>query len=137
MSYDPNYDPFEQDKSGLSDPTQNTQYMVGPGVNASKGNNWTEYPAAYDAMPIGSYKKVTRDSDGNYIGGLDCTAIPIGHVVKLEFASFDEIYKLGIEGRHDRTDELGNLYPDGPKGIYYFSAENAHDGKCEGNNCSL
>jgi hypothetical protein len=120
--YDPNYDPFEQDKSGLSDPTQNTQYMVGPGVNASKGNNWTEYPAAYDAMPIGSYKKVTRDSDGNYIGGLDCTAIPIGHVVKLEFASFDEIYKLGIEGN---------------RGIYYFSAENAHDGKCEGNNCSL
>ena len=110
--------------------------MVGPGINASQGDNWTDYPHGFDTMPVGSYKTIVRNEgeEGGYVGGLDCEAIPIGHVVKLEFASFDDIYRLGIEGRHD--DSESDLYPKGPKGIYYFSAQNAHDGKCEGS-CTL
>ena len=125
-----NANPFEVNPN-----LDNIQYMVGPGINASQGDNWTDYPQAFDTMPIGSYKTVVRNTNGGYVGGLDCEAIPIGHVVKLEFSSFDEIYKLGIEGRH--ADDESSIWPKGPKGIYYFSAENAHDGKCEGNNCTL
>tara|TARA_R110002051_G_scaffold325693_2_gene430261 strand:+ start:27 stop:1952 length:1926 start_codon:yes stop_codon:yes gene_type:complete len=130
------FNPFESRISGQQ--PDNVQYMVGPGINASQGNNWTDYPQAFDSMPIGSYKTVARNvgpgGTGPYIGGLDCPAIPLGHVVKLEFASFDEIYRLGIEGRHQAQHEY---YPSGPKGIYYFSAENAHDGKCDGSNCTV
>ena len=127
--------PFEgADTSG--DNLDNIQYMVGPGINASQGDNWTDYPHGFDTMPVGSYKTIARNDGGatGYIGGLNCEAIPIGHVVKLEFASFDDIYRLGIEGRHD--DSESDIYPKGPKGIYYFSAQNAHDGKCEGS-CTL
>jgi len=128
--------PFEVVTDTSGDNLDNIQYMVGPGINASQGDNWTDYPHGFDTMPVGSYKTIARNDgeDGGYIGGLNCEAIPIGHVVKLEFASFDDIYRLGIEGRHD--DSESDIYPKGPKGIYYFSAQNAHDGKCEGS-CTL
>jgi len=139
-----NEDPFE----GAGRNMRNVQYMVGPGINASDSDAkiggadandvdvWTEYPGDFDTMPIGSYKTVRRNSDGSYLGSLECEAIPLGHVVKMEFASFDEIYKLGIEGRHDDP-EAPSGYNKGPRGIYYFSAENAHDGKCSGEGCII
>ena len=115
---DHGFNPFESAVDG--EQPDKTQYMVGPGVNASESFLGVDYPAAYDTMPIGSYKKVSD------VGSLVCNAVPLGYVVKLEFASFDEIHRLGIESK-----STGSPYGS-PNGIYYFSVANAHDGMCEG-----
>ena len=118
----------------------NVQYLVGPGINASHGDDMTEYPDAFDTMPIGSYKEVNRNSDGEYLGPLLCEAIPVGHVVQMNAmvqgtygypsSIVEKFYRHGIDAdSSDYTNAHSRI-------LYYFSVANAHDGNCTGS-CTL
>ena len=90
--------------------------LVGPGVNANKDS--TDYPRGYTPNPIGSYH-IT--STGDY-----CPQTSIGQVVNLSAIDQDDLSLFGLKLTQ------GNGFTGEKKKIYYFSAENAHDGLCEG-----
>jgi hypothetical protein len=110
------------------------QYLVGPGINASHGDDMTEYPDAFDTMPIGSYKEVNRNTDGEYLGPLLCEAIPVGHVVQMNVMvqENEKFYQHGIDLGYPTE----YSYESGTRVLYYFSVANAHDGNCTGS-CTL
>ena len=107
-------------QNDFSEQTEFRENLIGPGINAN--SDLTEYPSSFDMMPIGGYKPVES-------GGVGCSAIPFGHIVKLSSVSYDDLMKVGMEPRN---------YPveTNQKRFFYFSSENAHDGNCSGE-CEL
>lgn len=101
--------------------TLEQEHLVGPGINANSAK--TEYPDAFDMMPVGGYKKV---SDGTQVV---CSATPFGHIVKMSSVSYDDVMKVGIEPRSFPITAK-------EKRFFYFATENAHDGNCTGQ-CEL
>ena len=104
--------------------------LVGPGVNATK-KEYTDYPDAFTMMPVGSYRRVEKSgSEGNITYGekLDCSAIPIGQIVRISTISYDDLVKYGLDTRDFASRQ--------DKKLYYFNATNAHDGMCDGT-CSF
>ena len=101
--------------------TLEEDHLVGPGINAN--SNTTEYPDAFDMMPIGAYKKSTTESN------VECSATAFGHVVRMSSVSYDDLLNVGIEPRNFPVEAKN-------KRFFYFSAENAHDGNCTGQ-CEL
>ena len=77
-------------------------------------------------MPIGGYKRLT-EVEGDI--DLECSATPFGHIVKMSSVSYEDAFKVGIEPRNYPIDST-------QKRFFYFSAENAHDGNCDGS-CAL
>jgi len=108
------------EEDGLPDIPDNPPYekeadtLVGPGVNTNKDS--TDYPRGYTPNPIGSYH-IT--STGDY-----CPQTSIGQVVNLSVIDETDLTLFGLKLTQGYTGEK--------KKIYYFSAENAHDGLCEG-----
>jgi len=108
------------EEDGLPDIPDNPPYekeadtLVGPGVNTNKDS--TDYPRGYTPNPIGSYH-IT--STGDY-----CPQTSIGQVVNLSVIDQTDLTLFGLK--------LTQGYTGDKKKIYYFSAENAHDGLCEG-----
>jgi len=100
------------------------EVLIGPGINAN--DTESEYPASFDMMPIGGYKRLT-DLEGDI--DLECSATPFGHIVKMSSVSYEDAFKVGIEPRNYPIDST-------QKRFFYFSAENAHDGNCDGS-CAL
>lgn len=114
----------------FTDPSTNAnakypqEVLIGPGINAN--DTETEYPASFDMMPIGGYKRLTEaqgDTD------LECSATPFGHIVKMSSVSYEDAFKIGIEPRNYPIEST-------EKRFFYFSVENAHDGNCDGS-CAL
>jgi hypothetical protein len=109
---------------------QSIDELVGPGINAAKGDI-TDYPLDFNMQPIGGYrraKKTINENTVTYENELDCGAIPNGHIVKLSTISYSDLVRYGLDTRDYATRDN--------KKIYYFSATNAHDGKCDGS-CNL
>jgi len=100
------------------------EVLIGPGIDAN--DTESEYPASFDMMPIGGYKRLT-EVEGDI--DLECSATPFGHIVKMSSVSYEDAFKVGIEPRNYPIDST-------QKRFFYFSAENAHDGNCDGS-CAL
>lgn len=115
-----NYD----DPSTDTDAEYPREVLIGPGIDAN--DTESEYPASFDMMPIGGYKRLT-EAEGDI--DLECSATPFGHIVKMSSVSYEDAFKVGIEPRNYPIDST-------QKRFFYFSAENAHDGNCDGS-CAL
>jgi hypothetical protein len=114
--------PPSYDFSGPSGPTFTNEILIGPGIQGTGPSGG--YPDAFDMMPIGGYKRLLDDDQG-----IECVATPFGHVVKMASVSYEDALKVGIEPRNFPVDIR-------KKRFFYFSAENAHDGNCNGE-CEL
>jgi hypothetical protein len=112
------------DFSGPDGPTFTNEVLIGPGIQATGDAAAGGYPEGFDMMPIGGYKRLIGDSEA-----VECIATPFGHVVKMASVSYEDALKVGIEPRNFPTDVR-------KKRFFYFSAENAHDGNCNGE-CEL
>ena len=105
----------------FDEPDFTEEYLIGPGINAN--DQKTEYPSSFDMMPVGGYKPLGTGTE------VECTATPFGHIVRMSSVSYEDVLKVGIEPRGFPIDAKD-------KRFFYFSAENAHDGSCNGE-CEL
>lgn len=111
---------YYQDFGNVTNPSEETEVdvLIGPGMNANKDH--TDYPKGFASMPVGSYQRLNTDSiSGEAEDGVECRAIAMGHVVKIQSLRTKDLPAYGI-----------HIDSPGIKSIYYFNATNAQDGNC-------
>jgi len=121
------YFQYQKDNAALrmpiSPPTNDeTDVAVGPGINANK--DYTDYPIGFDSMPVGTYKRIAKDSEGAPVlssdgSSVECDPIPLGQVVKIKSLKTADLPLYGIDIKNAGTNT-----------IFYFHATNAQDGNC-------